>query len=122
METFIPPEHSAIGGSLHFHGHTLFTHSHRVDDQWQCDAVRQVQSHGESSAVGKPSRYYPMSLVHRRPSQLSEVMSGAVYLHSLKIVHGDLKGVRQISSGPLSSSLTSEPGKHSGRRSWRCCS
>ena len=29
-------------------------------------------------------------------SQLSEVTSGVVYLHELKVVHGDLKGVSQM--------------------------
>ena len=33
--------------------------------------------------------------------QLSEVASGVTYLHDLRIVHGDLKGVRHYILKPL---------------------
>ena len=37
--------------------------------------------------------------------QLSEVMSGATYLHELGVVHGDLKGVPSNVSDPFFLSL-----------------
>ena len=44
--------------------------------------------------------------------QLSEVMSGATYLHDLGIVHGDLKGVPSIIHNVFFILLTSRTGEH----------
>lgn len=54
LETFVPSECPTLVRGLRIHRPGLFPHSHRVDDQRECDAVCKVQSRGESSANGKP--------------------------------------------------------------------
>ena len=66
-----------------------------MDAKWERDGVRQVESRGEPFAVGEPTPCFfaESSLTILNGLQLSEVMSGATYLHELGIVHGDIKGV-----------------------------
>ena len=92
LETFIPSEHLAFVGNFCVHGPMLFPHPHQVDARRECDAVRKLQSKGKSFEAGGPACCF-LVVSHLFVLQLSEVTSGVAYLHELKVVHGDLKGV-----------------------------
>ena len=66
-----------------------------MDAQRECDAVYKFQSRDKPFALGGSAYYFPIVPVSLTKNlQLSDVMSGVTYLHDLRIVHGDLKGVR----------------------------
>ena len=96
LETPFSPQHLTIVGSFCLHGSPEFPHRLRLDAKWERNGVHQVQSRGEPSALGEPTRSLLADRALRISDapQLSGVMSGAAYLHGLGVVHGDLKGVQ----------------------------
>ena len=92
-----PIQHLASVGGFRSRKRALLLHYYRVDVQWKYNAVYKIQSQGKSFAIGAFAccSLYSFSLVNGH--QLSEVTSGVAYLHNLKIVHGDLKGVSPTS-------------------------
>ena len=95
LEGLVSPKHLASFGSVCLRGSPVFLHRLRLDAKRERDGIHQVQSRGPPSAVGEPTCRFPMNaaLTILDDLQLSEVMSGATYLHELGVVHGDLKGV-----------------------------
>lgn len=67
-----------------------------MDAQWERDPVCKIQPRGKPIEVGETMRTIEDFLLFINSSQLSEVMCGVTYLHELKLVHGDLKGVSFI--------------------------
>ena len=94
LETPVAPQYLAFVGSYFLHGSPEFPSHLRLDAKRGRDGIRQGQSKSKPLAVGEPVPYFLIysNLILDNP-QLSEVMSGAAYLHDLGIVHGDLKGV-----------------------------
>ena len=79
----------------------MFSYHLLLDEKRKRDGIYQVQSRGKPFAVGEPTHYVLLdSDLVLNGLQLSEVMSGAAYLHDLGIVHGDLKGVLSIIRDP----------------------
>lgn len=94
METFDPPKHPSFIGSLCLRGSIPFSNSHQVDVQWEYRTVYKIEPRGESVAAGQPYHYFTVKFLPLLTCpQLFEVTSGVAYLHELRIVHGDLKGV-----------------------------
>ena len=93
LEILVPSKRLAVFGSSCVCRPALPQHLHRVDAQWECGAVHKVQYKGKPLTTGEIiCRFFDHSLIYRC-FELSEVMAGMAYLHGLKIVHGDLKGV-----------------------------
>ena len=94
LETSVSSKHPSFVRGFCVHGPKLFPHSHRVDAQWERDAVCEIQSRGKPFAASKPTSF-PLRflLLLIKDFELLEVMSGVTYLHDFRIVHGDLKGV-----------------------------
>ena len=66
-----------------------------MDAQREHNAIHKLQSGGKPLALGEYSCCsFFIVVLFIKNLQLSEVMSAVAYLHGLKIVHGDLKGVR----------------------------
>lgn len=101
LEAFDSPKHLSFIGDLHVHRTAPFAHSLRVDAQRECDGVCKIESRGKPFANGESScDFLTTTAPTDQSSQLSEVMSGVAYLHGLRIVHGDLKGVSPTLSTP----------------------
>ena len=81
----------------------MFPHSYAVDAEWKRDAVCNIKPRGEPFATGGFDHCFPVNILGFTTAiQLSEVASGVAYLHELKVVHGDLKGVRSPAIHSLS--------------------
>ena len=52
LETSVSSEHLTFVGGFYVSRPALFAHSHRVDVQWECDAVLGIQPKGEPFATG----------------------------------------------------------------------
>ena len=74
-------------------------HYFRILTEWMPngDVVRYTRSNSEANRLQLVSLFAVIAifLLFITNVQLSEVMSGVAYLHKLRIVHRDLKGVRQ---------------------------
>ena len=75
------------------------THYFRILTEWMPngDVLRYARSNPEANRLRLVSFFavIAIALLLIINVQLSEVMSGVAYLHELRVVHGDLKGVRQ---------------------------
>ena len=97
LEAPISPQHLAFVGCFFLRGSSLFSYHLLLDEKRECNGIHQVQSKSKPFAVGEATRFLTgPDLTILNNIQLSEVMSGATYLHDLGIIHRDLKGVLSL--------------------------
>ena len=102
LEALVSPEYLTAVGSFCVEEPSIFPYHLRVDVQWERDGIHHLQPGGQPFVPGAFHRPLPVSLYSDYDyPQLSEVASGVTYLHDLRIVHGDLKGVRHYILQPL---------------------
>ena len=90
METDFSSQHRPIPWS--FGGTCASLHGIRVDAEWKRARIRWEKSRNQPVAIGVLARkYIGLKLTQ---VQLLDIGRGLSCLHSLEIVHGNLKGVR----------------------------
>jgi len=90
MEADLPSQHRPVLGS--FRRTCTPQHGIRVDDKRKRTGFRQKKSGHQPIAIGVSSR--SCTGLELTGLQLLDISRGLSFLHSLEIVHGDLKGVR----------------------------
>jgi len=102
MEADLPPQHRPIPGSFGS-THTPL-HGIRVDAERERAGLCWEKLGSQSIAIGVSVRERVRFELTR--VQLLDISHGLSFLHSLDIVHGDLKGVRVLSHTSVHGNLT----------------
>ena len=64
-----------------------------MDDPWKYDRIHQVRFANKSCAIGVLYLTIPLNILIVCSNQLVDICNGLEFLHSLEVVHSDLKGV-----------------------------